>query len=76
MPRLDINDALEVLLENAPPTTARIIQHAIDEINRLRTVEVAALELVDSILQPGDVALPTEKHPLVKAIRGDSSQRA
>ena len=72
---VDIIDTLEVLKENAFPTTARIIQCAIDEISRLRVTEVAALELVDLILQPGDVALPTASHPLVRAIRGDGIQR-
>lgn len=75
MPRIDIIDALELILESTSDKTRQIIRLAISEIDRLRTVEVAALELVDLITQPGNVALPTEKHPLVEAIRGKWPQR-
>lgn len=49
----------------------RTIYNVIAECERLRQVEIAALELVDQILVEGiNIELPTEESIIVQTIRG------
>lgn len=70
--QIDILDALELLCDNTNERTERILRQAIDELERLRTVEIAALSLADELThQEGpSVTIPTAEHSLIKAIRG------
>lgn len=69
---IDILDALELLYDNSSdPIPCRIMDSAINEIERLRAVETAALSLVEQLVQEVP-EIPEPDHPLIRAIRGQT----
>lgn len=73
--QLDLLDALELLCENnTSERTQRVLRLAIDEIERLRAIEIAALTLADDLTSrlgaSASYPVPTADHPLIRAIRG------
>lgn len=68
---LDRLDDIGEKLAQSLTISNTVLREALDELEHLRTIQAAAIELVADVTDPTTSTLPTADHPLCKIIRGE-----